>query len=52
LLDPGRMVNKLFVVEGIPKSFVYDREGKLVATAIDMRTTDQFLAMLAKAGLL
>jgi hypothetical protein len=38
-------------VEGIPKSFVYDREGKIVATAIDMRTKQQFLAMLAKAGL-
>jgi hypothetical protein len=39
------------VVEGIPKSFVYDRDGKIVATAIDMRTKQQFLAMLAKAGL-
>lgn len=38
LLDPGRKVNELFAVEGIPKSFVYNREGKLVATAIDMRT--------------
>lgn len=51
LLDPGRKVNELFSVEGIPKSFVYDRDGKLVATAIDMRTKHQFLAMLAKAGL-
>jgi hypothetical protein len=38
-------------VEGIPKSFVFDRDGKLVATAIDMRTKGQFLAMLARAGL-
>jgi len=51
LLDPGRTVHTLFGVDGIPKSFVYDRDGKLVATAIDMRTKDQFLAMLAKAGL-
>jgi peroxiredoxin len=51
LLDPGRKVNELFVVEGIPKSFVYDREGKLVAQSIDMRTQKQFLEMLAKAGL-
>ena len=51
LLDTGRRVSQLFGVEGIPKSFVYDREGKLVATAIDMRTKNQFLAMLAKAGL-
>jgi peroxiredoxin len=51
LLDPGRKVNEMFVVEGIPKSFVYDREGKLVAQSIDMRTQEQFLEMLAKAGL-
>jgi hypothetical protein len=41
----------LFVVEGIPKSFVYDREGKLVVQSIDMRTQKQFLEMLWKAGL-
>ena len=51
LLDPKRKVNEMFVVEGIPKSFVYDREGKLVAQSIDMRTRRQFLEMLAKAGL-
>jgi hypothetical protein len=38
LLDPGRKVNEMFVVEGIPKSFVYGREGKLAAQSIDMRT--------------
>ena len=51
LLDPGRKVNGAFVVEGIPKSFVYDREGKLVAQSIDMRTRSQFQQMLAAAGL-
>lgn len=51
LLDPGRKVNGMFVVEGIPKSFVYDREGKLVAQSIDMRTQKQFLEMLERAGL-
>jgi peroxiredoxin len=51
LLDPGRKVNEAFVVEGIPKSFVYNREGKLVAQSIDMRTRSQFQAMLAQAGL-
>jgi peroxiredoxin len=51
LLDPGRKVHELFQVDGIPKSFVYDREGKLVAEAIDMRTRKQFLEMLAQAGL-
>ncbi len=51
LLDPGRKVNERFIVEGIPKSFVYDREGKFVAQSIDMRTQKQFLEMLRKAGL-
>jgi peroxiredoxin len=51
LLDPGRKVNDLFQVEGIPKSFVYDRDGKLVAQSIDMRTQKQFLQMLGQAGL-
>jgi peroxiredoxin len=51
LLDPGRKVMELFAVQGIPKSFVYDREGKLVAQSIDMRTRKQFLEMLARAGL-
>lgn len=51
LLDPGRKVNDLFLVLGIPKSFVYDRDGKLVAQSIDMRTRSQFQQMLAAAGL-
>ena len=51
LLDPGRTLNDLFIVEGIPKSFIYDRDGKMVAQSIDMRTRDQFLGMLAQAGL-
>ncbi len=50
LLDGGRKVNELFQIEGIPKSFVYDRNGKLVAEAIDMRTQAQFLELLAQAG--
>ena len=51
LLDPGQKVNSMFQVDGIPKSFVYNREGKLVAQSIDMRTQRQFLEMLAQAGL-
>jgi peroxiredoxin len=51
LLDPGRKVGDQFHVAGIPRSFVFDREGKLVAESIDMRTQKQFLRMLAKAGL-
>jgi peroxiredoxin len=51
LLDPGRKVNDLFQIEGIPKTFIYGREGKIVAQSIDMRTQKQFLEMLAQAGL-
>jgi peroxiredoxin len=51
LLDPGRKVHTEFDIEGIPKSFVYDRNGRVVAQSIDMRTQGQFLAMLAQAGL-
>src|SRR3954447_2191332 len=51
MLDPGRKVHELFQVEGIPKSFVYDREGHLVAQSIDMRTRSQFEGMLGAAGL-
>jgi peroxiredoxin len=51
LLDPGRKVAKQFHADGIPKSFIFNREGKLVAVAIDQTGERQFLAMLAKAGL-
>ena len=51
LLDPGRKINELFHVDGIPKTFIYDREGKLAAQSIDMRTEKQFLEMLGRAGL-
>jgi peroxiredoxin len=51
LLDPGRRVNTLFNVMGIPKTFIYDRNGKLAAESIDMRTRKQFLGLLAQAGL-
>jgi peroxiredoxin len=51
LLDSGDTVNGQYKISGIPKTFIYDREGKLVAQAIDMRTSAQFQAMLAEAGL-
>ncbi len=51
LLDPGGEVGRRFEISGIPKTFVYDRDGKLVAQSIDMRTQRQFLEMLAQAGL-
>lgn len=51
LLDPQHEAARLFGIEGIPKSFVYARDGKLVAQAIDMRTQNQFREMIAEAGL-
>lgn len=51
LLDIGGKVAKQFHVDGIPRTFILDREGKLVAQAIDMRTQRQFLNMLTQAGL-
>ncbi|HWB32256.1 MAG TPA: TlpA disulfide reductase family protein [Acidobacteriaceae bacterium] len=51
LLDDGGKVAKQFHVDGLPTTFVYDRDGKLVAKAIDMRTQRQFFGMLAAAGL-
>ena len=51
LLDPGGKAGELYQVPGIPMSFVYDRDGKRVAEAMDMRTEGQFLKMLARAGL-
>lgn len=51
LIDEGHKVAEAFHVDGIPKSFVYDRAGKLAAQSIDMRTKRQFLEMLKAAGL-
>jgi peroxiredoxin len=51
LLDPGRKVNDLFAIRGIPKTFVYDRSGHLAAESIDMRTRRQFMELLSRAGL-
>ncbi len=51
LLDPGRKVAGEFHVDGIPQSFVFSPDGKLVAHSEDMRTQRQLLTMLAKAGL-
>ncbi|HEX3745773.1 MAG TPA: TlpA disulfide reductase family protein [Bryobacteraceae bacterium] len=50
-LDPDRKVNTAFGIEGIPNSFLFDREGKLVGQSIDMRTERQFREMFKAAGL-
>jgi peroxiredoxin len=51
LLDPDGTTAKKFHVEGIPKTFIFDRTGKVAAQSIDMRTQGQFLAMLQQAGI-
>jgi hypothetical protein len=39
------------MIQSIPRSLFYDRNGKLVAQAIDMRTQKQLLELLGRAGL-
>jgi len=51
LLDPGRLINTRYLIEGIPETLLYDHSGKLVAQSSDMRTMEQFLDMLKHAGL-
>ena len=51
LLDPGDAVHKEFHVEGIPKTYLFDRNGKLLGETIDQSTERQFLELLAKADL-
>jgi peroxiredoxin len=51
LLDAGSKVTHALNVSGIPKTFIYAREGTIAAQSIDMRTRKQFLEMLAGAGL-
>ncbi len=51
LLDPGSKVHQQFHITGIPKSYLFDRDGKLVAVAIDQRTRRQFLEMLSHTDL-
>jgi peroxiredoxin len=50
LLDPGSRVSDVLKIDSIPKTFLYDRTGRMVAQSIDMRTRGQFLAMLELAG--
>jgi peroxiredoxin len=50
LLDPDSKAAKRFHVENLPRSFVFNRKGKLVALAVDQRSRRQFFQMLAAAG--
>lgn len=49
LIDPGGAVRKMFHVDSVPCTFVFDSSGKLAAEAMDERTQRQFMAMIAKA---
>jgi peroxiredoxin len=51
LLDSESQAAKRFHVENLPRSFVFNRKGKLVALAVDQRSRRQFIQMLAAAGL-
>lgn len=51
LIDPGDSVHNLFHIAGIPKTFVFGRDGKLVGEEIDQSTQRQFFALLGQAGL-
>jgi thiol-disulfide isomerase/thioredoxin len=51
LLDPGGAVHKEFHVDGIPRTFIFDRDGKLIGQTIDQGTWKQFIAILSKTDL-
>jgi thiol-disulfide isomerase/thioredoxin len=51
LLDPNGKVHQRFHITGIPNTFLFGRDGKPLAVAIDQRTRRQLLAMLSKIDL-
>jgi thiol-disulfide isomerase/thioredoxin len=51
LLDGDGKVHREFHIGGIPRTFLFDRDGKLLAVTIDQRTQRQFLEMLSKTDL-
>lgn len=51
LTDPGGLVAKQFHVTGVPRTFLFDRDGKLLGESIDECTQRQFLDMLGKTDL-
>jgi peroxiredoxin len=56
LLDGGAIgtlgaAAKAFAIDGLPRTFVFDREGELAAQSLDMCTRRQFFTMLGLAGL-
>lgn len=51
LIDTGNKVFNMFHITGIPRTYLFDRDGKLIAEAIDQRSQRQFLMMLSKTDL-
>lgn len=51
LIDMGGQVFHQFHISGIPRTFLFDRNGKLIAEAIDQCSQRQFLVMLSKTDL-
>ena len=51
LLDPGHKMRDKFRVNGVPASFVYDRAGHLVATALSRPDLTGWMDLLGVAGL-
>lgn len=51
LLDPGGKVHKEFHIQGIPRTFIFDRDGKLIGETIDQGTWKQFMVILSKTDL-
>ena len=51
LIDSDGKVHKQFHIEGIPKTFLFGRDGKLLGETIDECTRKQFLELLSKTDL-
>jgi len=51
LVDPDDKVRERFRVAGIPKTFLYDREGRLAGQTLDRPTASGWIALLNRAGL-
>ena len=51
VFDPSGKIHQQFHVDGIPRTFLFDRDGKLLSVAIDQQTRKQFLTMLTKTDL-
>jgi len=51
LIDTGGKLHQQFHIQAIPKTFLFDRQGKLVGETIDQCTQRQFLQLLSNTDL-